>query len=540
MADFADGSANFTTLTAAQLAEGFAKCGNNGIRMTSSGFNSVVRYLEDLIAGGPDKFVTGLASYNDVTNILLLNMSDGSTVPVDMTALIADALDDIPEKFLASVGPYNAATNILPFTLNDGTVINFDTTALLADVPDTAKTVRGLVNLVDLQQMGDGRKVFDVNVEVGNTENHDVTSVGVGHRAGESNAGASVVAVGYAAGLANTANYLVAVGHSAGLNNSGEHVTSAGHRAGENNAGVSVVAVGRAAGLSNTANYLVAVGDSAGLNNTGSHLTTVGAFAGENNTGVDVTAIGRQAGHGNTGNNVTTTGAYAGRNNSGASLTAFGHSAAQNNTFANVVALGHNSAPTADNQVMLGNLTTTDVRTAGAYFGTAFNVVSDARNKENVTAINADKAVEFASGLRWVEYDLLSDFHTVDFTNKLMQDAFDKASDEYKKASAEYLKLKKEYDKALAAFEKGDDPDALAPVEPTEPVAPEKPTAIERRVIGRRAGLVAQEVQELTKSLGAFEYVVNEGPGGSLSIDYQMIDAIVNKAVQHTVFGAKK
>lgn len=39
-----------------------------------------------------DKFLTGLASYNATTNIMLLNMSDGTTVSVDMTGLVNDAV----------------------------------------------------------------------------------------------------------------------------------------------------------------------------------------------------------------------------------------------------------------------------------------------------------------------------------------------------------------------------------------------------------------------------------------------------------------
>ena len=42
-----------------------------------------------------DKFLQGLQSYNPTTNIMTLLMSDGSTVPVDMTGLIADAVAGI-------------------------------------------------------------------------------------------------------------------------------------------------------------------------------------------------------------------------------------------------------------------------------------------------------------------------------------------------------------------------------------------------------------------------------------------------------------
>lgn len=39
-----------------------------------------------------DKFLQGLAGYNAATNVLTLNMSDGTTVSVDMSALVTDAV----------------------------------------------------------------------------------------------------------------------------------------------------------------------------------------------------------------------------------------------------------------------------------------------------------------------------------------------------------------------------------------------------------------------------------------------------------------
>lgn len=95
---FSDCSGNFTVLTAAQMCVGFSKCGPDGIRMNSTGFNSVVRALEaQIAASAADKFLIGLNSYNPVSNIMTLNMSDGSTVDIDMTALIADAMVANPQ-----------------------------------------------------------------------------------------------------------------------------------------------------------------------------------------------------------------------------------------------------------------------------------------------------------------------------------------------------------------------------------------------------------------------------------------------------------
>lgn len=128
MPTFADCSTNVASLTAAQICEGFSKCGTAGIAMNSAGFNAVVQWLEGLITslgfsavdcdGNPiasgaslatcqnvvdaiaaaiaalpaDKFLQGLSSYDAGTNTLTLLMSDATTVDVDLTGLVSDAV----------------------------------------------------------------------------------------------------------------------------------------------------------------------------------------------------------------------------------------------------------------------------------------------------------------------------------------------------------------------------------------------------------------------------------------------------------------
>jgi hypothetical protein len=43
-----------------------------------------------------DVFLSGVGGYNAGTNVLTLNMSDGSTVPVDLTTLVTDAVNSVP------------------------------------------------------------------------------------------------------------------------------------------------------------------------------------------------------------------------------------------------------------------------------------------------------------------------------------------------------------------------------------------------------------------------------------------------------------
>ena len=52
--------------------------------------------IDAAIAALPgDKFLQGLQSYNPATNIMTLLLSDGTTVPVDLSDLLADAIASI-------------------------------------------------------------------------------------------------------------------------------------------------------------------------------------------------------------------------------------------------------------------------------------------------------------------------------------------------------------------------------------------------------------------------------------------------------------
>lgn len=63
------------------------------------------------IAGLPgDKYLQGLQSYDPVNNIMTLLMNDGSTVAVDMTQLLADAIASIPQATQAVFGKVQLAT----------------------------------------------------------------------------------------------------------------------------------------------------------------------------------------------------------------------------------------------------------------------------------------------------------------------------------------------------------------------------------------------------------------------------------------------
>jgi hypothetical protein len=69
---------------------------SNTIAVSVGVGSSVKAFVDAAIAALPaDKYVNGLSGYNATTNVLTLTLSDASTVDINMTALVADAVGSV-------------------------------------------------------------------------------------------------------------------------------------------------------------------------------------------------------------------------------------------------------------------------------------------------------------------------------------------------------------------------------------------------------------------------------------------------------------
>lgn len=422
--------------------------------------------------------------------------------------------------------------------------------AAAVDDPDVSATVRGWVNNAPMQELGGADKSIN-GVRIGRGAPNDATSTVVGANAGTANAGAGVTLIGASAGAANAAGSLTAVGDRAGQNNSGANsvfigrvagqlntattVIGVGDFAAQQNTGALLTAVGDRAGQSNTASGVVAIGTGAALTNTGLQTVAVGWRAAENNrspivvaigsgaafsnTGLgNVVALGLNAAASNTGTDVDAMGSGAAQFNTGSQVEAIGRDAATANTFSRVVALGSFSAPTANDQVMLGAANIVEVRSAGTYFGAGFTTVSDSRNKDNQQDVDVKAAIELSRRIGFKEFDLMTSWATLERVAETQK----RLDGQYEKELAAY----NENEKAQAGKKKGDAPgqDAIQSAPPAKVEMPD----YERKLIAHQAGVIAQVLRDLTKEIGAFEWLVKEDDLGELAVDYPSLFSILH------------
>jgi len=114
---------------------------------------------------------------------LVLTMTNGSQVVTSMQPIIDQITAALPvDKFVSSVGAYNPATNLMTMNLNDGTTINIDFTQVITDavasIGGATDTTSGLVQLNQGTQVGDSANASDALTAAGLAAILNQTGVG--------------------------------------------------------------------------------------------------------------------------------------------------------------------------------------------------------------------------------------------------------------------------------------------------------------------------------------------------------------------------
>lgn len=114
--DLDEGSGNVLVKAATTTRAGKVELATNAEALLGTDTSRVITpaallaVISSLVAGGFDKYVVGAIGYNSTTNVLILELSDGSTVSVSMSAVIADAVSSVPAATSSVAGVVELAT----------------------------------------------------------------------------------------------------------------------------------------------------------------------------------------------------------------------------------------------------------------------------------------------------------------------------------------------------------------------------------------------------------------------------------------------
>ena len=296
----------------------------------------------------------------------------------------------------------------------------------------------------------------------------------------------------------------------------------------------------------------VTVGGNMPANTTGSSNSNTGAYGlssntmGNNNSntgygGLYSNTIGNSnsntgyAGlyYNTIGTNNSNTGAYGLRSNTtGGNNSSLGYYAGFNGNYNNSTHIGANSQASADNEIKLGNDAVTAVRSAATFYGAGFVTTSDKRLKRNIAVVDGEKAAEFSRLVEFVEYDRVAGDIEIGKLKRRKEEAL--AAEEKRKADSKKVKAAKAGEAAQ------EDPGVVEPEFDAAAIFYEQLKQAEANVeIVQRheAGVIAQQVQDITKKLGAFEWLVSreyaDDPESALQVDYQSMQIILQAGLQY-------
>lgn len=200
--------------------------------------------------------------------------------------------------------------------------------------------------------------------------------------------------------------------------------------------------------------------------------------------------------------------------------------------YSNAGGFGQQAIPTANNQIRLGNAAITEVRTAGAYYGSAFNVVSDKRLKTDFAAINDEAAIEFS---KLVNFTTFMRIKNVEEIQRDIARNLQKLRDELAIAKAT---LK---DKRFSTETEAETLDIMHVPRSVDEIIVElsrvkeqynEASKPENLLFGnRQVGVIAQEILELADMLGYGHFLVHEDRG-YYTVDFNSLLAIVARGFQ--------
>lgn len=166
----------------------------------------------------------------------------------------------------------------------------------------------------------------------------------------------------------------------------------------------------------------------------------------------------------------------------------------------------------------------------GPIFAAGGFTTSDKRIKYNVEALDGERAAAFAAAVRWYAFDKLTDPATVQGIEARVRS----------EGAARVTQLNTLLAEDMSEAERKAAVAALA--EAKSRAAFTVDMSVKAQLVGRQAGVIAQELQALTaKEFPEFNFLVartrRDDADSILVVDYTSLQAIINRGVQFKLFG---